>query len=234
MSHNAWVTNTDEIRRERRHASSRARRRQPLFFSAAQARKLSLSGSLGWADGAVKCHPHNGDGGGAIEVLIVCFCGSIPRFSCGLGYTVRSGCRHSCSVLCCCVSRTQNQYKYQRFYQYVPSVSGTPWVMLVMGKAGHRLQQGRATRYLPSTPAAPAPAAPGGPAVTTVDSGSDDDDDSGPNTFSNTTGQSTVPVAQQAEMTGSSRVLRVPKAEMTGSSRVPRVLKAEMTVLASP
>ena len=34
MSHNARLTNTDESRRERRHASSRARRRQPFFFQA--------------------------------------------------------------------------------------------------------------------------------------------------------------------------------------------------------
>ena len=72
---------------------------------------------------------------------------------------------------------------------------------------------GARDKFLPSRPAAPAPAAPaappGGPAVTSVDSGSDDDD-SGPKTFSNTTGQSTVPVAQQAEMTGSSGVPRVP------------------------
>ena len=47
MSHNAPVTNTDKIRQERRHASSRARDRQPLFFLAAQVRKLSALGPLG-------------------------------------------------------------------------------------------------------------------------------------------------------------------------------------------
>ena len=54
---------------------------------------------------------------------------------------------------------------------------------------------GAIDKSLPSTPAAPAPApaAPGGPAVTAVDSGSGDDDDSGPKTFSNATGQSTQP-----------------------------------------
>ena len=106
--------------------------------------------------------------------------------------------------------------------------------MSVMGMVGHRLQQGRVTNlYLvhqQNQHHGPAPPpAPGGSAVTTVDSGSDGDDDSGPKTFSNTTSQSTAPVAQQAEMTGSSRVPRVPKAEMTESSRVPRILKAEMT-----
>ena len=56
---------TDESRRERRHASSCARRRQPLFFFAAQGRKLSLSASPAWAEGALKCHPRNSDGGAA-------------------------------------------------------------------------------------------------------------------------------------------------------------------------
>ena len=41
------------------------------FFLAAQARKLSLSGSLGWAGGALECHPRNSDGGATIELLIV-------------------------------------------------------------------------------------------------------------------------------------------------------------------
>lgn len=47
----------------------------------------------------------------------------------------------------------------------------------------------------PSTPPAPAPApaAPGRLAVTSVDSDVYDDDDRGPKTFSNVTGQSTVP-----------------------------------------
>ena len=69
------------------------------------------------------------------------------------------------------------------------------------GEGGPSSAAGASDKSLPSTPAAPA--APGGPAVTTVDSVSDDDE-SGPKTFSNTTGQSTAPVAQQAEMTGSS------------------------------
>ena len=84
------------------------------------------------------------------------------------------------------------------------------------GEGGPSFAAGASDKYLRSTPAplppAPSPA-PGGAAVTTVDSASDDDD-TGPKTF-NTTGQSTVPVAQQAEMSGSSRVSRVPKAEMT-------------------
>ena len=71
MPHTAWLTNTDESRRERRHAWSRAHRRQPLFFFAAQARKLSLSGYLGWAEGTLKCHPRNSDGGEAIGFFSV-------------------------------------------------------------------------------------------------------------------------------------------------------------------
>ena len=43
------------------------------LFSAAQARKLSLSASLACAEGALKCHPRNGDGGVAIEVSSVSF-----------------------------------------------------------------------------------------------------------------------------------------------------------------
>ena len=66
MSHNTRVTNTDEIRRERWHASSRARHPQRHFLLAAQARKLSLGGGR-----AVKCHPQKSDGGAAIEVLSV-------------------------------------------------------------------------------------------------------------------------------------------------------------------
>ena len=71
MSHNARLTNTDESRRERRNASSRARRRQSLFFFTAQGRKVSPSSSLAWAEGALKCYPRNSDGGAAIEVLSV-------------------------------------------------------------------------------------------------------------------------------------------------------------------
>ena len=64
------MPNTDESGRERRHASLRARRRQSLFFClAAQARKLSLQGSLGWAGGTLACHARNSDGDAAIEVL---------------------------------------------------------------------------------------------------------------------------------------------------------------------
>ena len=41
----------------------------PVFFSAAQARKISLPGSLGWAEGALKCHVRDGDASTAIKVL---------------------------------------------------------------------------------------------------------------------------------------------------------------------
>ena len=43
----AQRANTDDSRRERRHASSR----QPIFVLAVQARKLSFLGALGWVDG---------------------------------------------------------------------------------------------------------------------------------------------------------------------------------------
>ena len=63
------LTRTEEIRRERRHASSRARRGQPLFFLAAQVRKLSFSASLEWTEEALKRHARDSDGDAATEVL---------------------------------------------------------------------------------------------------------------------------------------------------------------------
>ena len=63
------------------------------------------------------------------------------------------------------------------------------------GEGGPSSAAGASDKFLPSTPAAPgpapapSPAAPGGPAVTTVDSGSDDDDDTGPKTFNTTVNQ---------------------------------------------
>ena len=52
----------------------RVRAAASLFFGGAtHARKLSLSASLAWAEGALKCHPRNSDGGAAIEVLSVSF-----------------------------------------------------------------------------------------------------------------------------------------------------------------
>ena len=68
------------------------------------------------------------------------------------------------------------------------------------GEGGPSSAAGANDKSLPSAPAAAAPTlppAPGGPEITTVDSGSDDDDSE--LKTSNTTGQSTV--AQQAEMT---------------------------------
>ena len=51
----------------------RVRAAATLFFLvfAAQARKLPRSASLAWAEGALKCHPWNSDGGAAIEVLSI-------------------------------------------------------------------------------------------------------------------------------------------------------------------
>ena len=39
-----------------------------FFFLAVQARKLSLSGSLGWAEEALNCHAQNSGGGASMEV----------------------------------------------------------------------------------------------------------------------------------------------------------------------
>ena len=40
-----------------------------LFFLAAQARKLSPSGSLGWAEGSPKCRARRGNGDEAFKLL---------------------------------------------------------------------------------------------------------------------------------------------------------------------
>ena len=142
MSHNAWVTNTDEIRRERRHASSRARWRQPLFFSAAQARKLTLSGSLGWAEGTVTCHPRNSDGGAAIEVLSVSsvFWG-YPSVLVLFGIYVVAVVT---AVLLLCVTHAESVPVPAPVS--VRAIKRGARVMLV-AKAGHHLQQGRATNF---------------------------------------------------------------------------------------
>ena len=92
ISRNARVTNTDE--QTRATACVVACAPPPAsFFLEAQARKLSLSASLAWAEGALKCHPRNNDGGAAIyrslERYPLCF-GSIPRFSCCLCDTTGS------------------------------------------------------------------------------------------------------------------------------------------------
>ena len=92
MSHNTRVTNTDEIRRERRHASSRARLPQPHFLLAAHARKLSLGGGRRKMPSA--------------EQRRRCSYRSLERIRFGLSvgsravWDIRSGCRHSCSVVC--------------------------------------------------------------------------------------------------------------------------------------
>ena len=48
----------------------------------AQARKLSPSGSLGWAEGGPKCRAQSSDGDGAVELLskYSCFRLSLGRF----------------------------------------------------------------------------------------------------------------------------------------------------------
>ena len=53
------------------------------FVLAAQARKLSLSASLGWAEEAQKRHARNSDGDAAIiEVLSYCILCVFGRFAC--------------------------------------------------------------------------------------------------------------------------------------------------------
>ena len=71
MSHNARLVNTDENTRQRRHASSRARRRQLLFFwCAAQARKLAIT--IRWVGGGSLKTPR-------AEERRRCSCRSIER-----------------------------------------------------------------------------------------------------------------------------------------------------------
>ena len=70
ISHNARVakpTRADQSDGMRRRVLTAA----SLFYFAVQARKLSLSASLAWAGGALKCYPRNSDGGAAIEGLSV-------------------------------------------------------------------------------------------------------------------------------------------------------------------
>ena len=92
VSHNTRVMNTDEIRREQQHASSRARLPQPHFLLAAQARKLSLGGRRRKMPSAEQRRP--------------CSYRSLERIRLGLSlgsravWDIRSGCRHSCSVVC--------------------------------------------------------------------------------------------------------------------------------------
>ena len=64
MSHNTRVTNTDEIRRDGMRRRVRAAPSLTLFW------RCRLGSDL-WAEGAIKCHPKNSDGGIAIEVLSV-------------------------------------------------------------------------------------------------------------------------------------------------------------------
>ena len=62
-----------------RRASSRVRHRQPFFFLAAQARKLSLSASLDWAEKVLKRHVRVSNGDAAIEGLLFSSVGWIDR-----------------------------------------------------------------------------------------------------------------------------------------------------------
>ena len=63
--------NTNESRQDRRLASSRACRRQPLLYFGGQAfnRRPSPSGSLGWVEGVSKHRARSSDGDEVVELL---------------------------------------------------------------------------------------------------------------------------------------------------------------------
>ena len=127
MSHSTRVTNTDEMRRERWHASSRARRPQLHFVLAAQAVKVSLGGRRRKMPSAEQGRRCNNRG--------------LERVHLGLSLgsnsfcDIRSGCRHSYYIVCHAI-RISTSTCHQR--------GGTLRLMFVMGKAGHHPLQGRA------------------------------------------------------------------------------------------
>ena len=175
------VTNTDEIRREQRHPSSRSRRPQPHFLLPAEATKLSMGRGRRKMPSAEQRQP--------------CSYRGLERIRLGLSLGSRavrdvgSGCRHSCSVVYHALRISINQY--------VASVKRNTMGHVGDGQGGHSSAAGASDQSPPSTPAAPAPAsaapaAPCGPAVTTVNSGSYDDFYRRPNTCSSTTGHSTT------------------------------------------
>ena len=91
-------------------------------------------------------------------------------------WDIRNGCRHCCSAVVCHALRIIKSTNgctstcHQCEENTVGHFGG--------GESGPSSTAGENHKYLPNTPTAPAPAppsAPGDPAVTTVDSGSDDD-----------------------------------------------------------
>ena len=166
------VTNTDEIRRKQRHASSRARHPQPHLFLPAEATKLSMGRGrrkMPSAEQRQRCVYRR------LERVRL----GLPLGSSAVG-DIGSDCRHSCSVVCHALRIS--------IKQYVPSVTRDTMGYVGDRQGGKLPAAGESDKSLLSTPAAPAPAsappaAPGGPAVTTVDCRSDDDDVyRGPNT----------------------------------------------------
>ena len=98
-----------------------------------------MLGSYLWAEGAVKCHPQNDDGGVAIEVLSA----SVWVYPSVL---VLFGIYVVAVVTAVLFLRVTHSESVQVPAVPVPvranSERGTLSVMFVMGKAGHRLQQG--------------------------------------------------------------------------------------------
>ena len=124
MSHNTRVTKptrfdeSDGMRRRVRASPS-------LIFFWRRKR-----GSYLWAEGAVKCHPQNSDGDVAIEVLSVSvwvYPSVLVLFGMYVVAVVTA------VVLCHALRISSTSTCHQRGRTLL-------WVMLVMGKAGHRLQ----------------------------------------------------------------------------------------------
>ena len=103
MSNNARLTNTDESGRGWSRASSRARCRQTFFLvTYAAGEVVLLKVSLGWTEGALKCHARNCDDSASIEILIiqsVFFSAALILLS-GLATTTMFWTRHYRETLC--------------------------------------------------------------------------------------------------------------------------------------
>ena len=105
----------------------RVRAAASLFWGGGRRLGSYHSQRLLGAKGAEKCHPKNSDGSAAIDVLNVSFwvySSVLVLFGIYLVADV--------TAVLFCVTHSE-------------STRGTTWVMRVMGKAGHLLQQGRST-----------------------------------------------------------------------------------------
>ena len=164
----------------------RVRAAASLFWGGGRRLGSYHSQRLLGAKGAEKCHPKNSDGSAAIDVLNVSFwvySSVLVLFGIYVVAVV--------PAVLLCVTRSESvQVPVPAPVRAIRERN--PMGHVGDGEDGPSTAAGASDKSLPSTPQAP-----GGPAVTTVYSGSDDDH-SGQKTF-NTTGQSTVPAAQQAE-----------------------------------